>query len=46
MSLLASLNEVQQLTTIKVSHDKRFTCQAHRICRLAEGWFETVNRAA
>ena len=46
MSLLASLNEVQQLTIIMVTHDERIACQAHRIVRLAEGRVETVNQAA
>ncbi len=46
MALLASLNEVQQLTIIMVTHDERIACQAHRIVRLAEGRVETVNQAA
>ena len=46
MALLASLNEVQQLTIIMVTHDERIACQAHRIVRLSEGRVETVNQAA
>ncbi len=46
MSLLASLNEIQQLTIIMVTHDERIACRAHRIVRLDEGRVETVNQAA
>ncbi len=46
MSLLTSLNEIQQLTIIMVTHDERIACRAHRIVRLDEGRVETVNQAA
>ncbi|HCK55713.1 MAG TPA: ABC transporter [Planctomycetaceae bacterium] len=46
MALLASLNELQQLTIIMVTHDERIACQAHRIVRLGEGRVETVSQAA
>ena len=46
MALLASLNELQQLTIIMVTHDERIACQAHRIVRLDEGRVETVSQAA
>ena len=46
MSLLASLNELQQLTIIMVTHDERIACHAHRSVRLDEGRLETVRQAA
>ena len=46
MSLLASLNELQKLTIIMVTHDERIACHAHRSVRLDEGRLETVRQAA
>nr|AUN35865.1 lipoprotein releasing system ATP-binding protein LolD [uncultured bacterium] len=44
--LLASLNELEQLTIIMVTHDESIANQAHRTVRLAEGRIETMSAAA
>ena len=44
--LLASLNELEQLTIIMVTHDDSIAGQAHRTVRLTEGRIETLSAAA
>jgi lipoprotein-releasing system ATP-binding protein len=44
--LLASLNELEQLTIIMVTHDDQIAHLAHRMVRLAEGRIETLAAAA
>jgi lipoprotein-releasing system ATP-binding protein len=44
--LLASLNELERLTIIMVTHDDSIANLAHRMVRLAEGRIETLSAAA
>ena len=46
MALLNSLNELEGLTIIMVTHDDAIARQAHRMVRLSEGRVETLSEAA
>ncbi len=45
IDLLSSLNQLDQLTIVMVTHDDAIARQAHRIVRLAEGRIKTIDGA-
>ena len=44
MELLNSLNEIQKLTIVMVTHDEAIAAQAHRTVRLAQGRIQLLTR--